>query len=242
MTTANGRAMFVAAHPDDPDFLAGGTVARLVREGREFTHVIVTNGNKGSADRSVRPEQFGATREAEQRRAARALGVAHVEFLGYEDGELEKGVVMKTTVVMLTSLLILVSPLLALAGPNEEVSAATQSWIDGMNGHDMERVVALYDAEAVLWGTRSSTLRDTQATVRDYFKILQTVPPSYKVVLGEQRIRTYGDIAINTGTDTFSEDRDGKTITRPSRFSFVYRNRNGRWVIVDHHSSAVPAQ
>jgi len=29
--------MFVAAHPDDPDFLAGGTVARLVKEGRELT-------------------------------------------------------------------------------------------------------------------------------------------------------------------------------------------------------------
>src|SRR5215207_5454299 len=106
--------------------------------------------------------------------------------------------------------------------------------------NESERVIALYDAEAVLWGTRASTLRDTAATVRDYFKILQTVPSSYKVVLGEQRIRTYGDIAINTGTYTFSEDRDGKPITRPARFSFVYRNLNGRWLIVDHHSSVVP--
>jgi LmbE family N-acetylglucosaminyl deacetylase len=87
--TTNGRAMFVAAHPDDPDFLAGGTVARLVKEGRELTYVIVTNGNKGSSDRSVRPEQLVAIRAEEQRRAAQALGVAHVQFLGYEDGELE---------------------------------------------------------------------------------------------------------------------------------------------------------
>ena len=116
---------------------------------------------------------------------------------------------MKMTVVTLTWLLILVAPSLPLAGPKEDVSAATQAWIDGMNSHNAERVVALYDAEAVLWGTRSSTLRDTPATVRDYFKILQTVPPSYKVVLAEQRVRIYGDIAINTGTYTFSEDRDG---------------------------------
>jgi hypothetical protein len=93
----------------------------------------------------------------------------------------------------------------------------------------------------VLWGTRSPTIRDTPPTVREYFNILRTVPPSYKAVLGEQRIRVYGDIALNTGTYTFSEVRDGKEITRPARFSFVYRNRGGRWLIVDHHSSAVPA-
>jgi uncharacterized protein (TIGR02246 family) len=143
---------------------------------------------------------------------------------------------------MLMSLLILVIPTLALAGPKEDVGAATQAWVDGMNSHNAERVVALYDPEAVLWGTRSPTLRDSPASVRDYFKVLQTVPPSYRVVVGDQRIRIYGDIAINTGTYTFSEDRDGKAITRPARFSFVYRNRDGRWLIVDHHSSAVPAQ
>lgn len=149
---------------------------------------------------------------------------------------------MKRTLVMVTSLLFLLDPSLVFAGPREDVGAATQAWIDGMNSHNAERVVALYDAEAVLWGTRSSTLRDTPATVHDYFKVLRTVPTSYKVVVGEQRIRIYGDIAINTGTYTFSEDRDGKPITRPARFSFVYRNRDGRWLIVDHHSSAVPAQ
>jgi uncharacterized protein (TIGR02246 family) len=149
---------------------------------------------------------------------------------------------MKRTLIMLTSLLVLVAALPALAGPQEDVGAATQAWIDGMNSHNAERVVALYDTDAVLWGTRSATLRDTPATVRDYFKILQTVPSSYKVVVGEQRIRIYGDIAINTGTYTFSEDRDDKPVIRPARFSFVYRNRDGRWLIVDHHSSVVPAQ
>jgi LmbE family N-acetylglucosaminyl deacetylase len=89
MTTANGRVLVVAAHPDDPEFLAGGTVARLAKEGREITYVIVTNGNKGSGDRKITSDQLIPIREDEQRRAARVLGVGHVEFLGYEDGELE---------------------------------------------------------------------------------------------------------------------------------------------------------
>ena len=89
MTSANGRVMVVGAHPDDPEFLAGGTVARLAKVGREITYVIVTNGNKGSGDRSMTSEQLRPIRAEEQRRAARVLGVERVEFLGYEDGEVE---------------------------------------------------------------------------------------------------------------------------------------------------------
>jgi len=89
MTSANGRVMVVAAHPDDPEFLAGGTVARLAKEGREITYVIVTNGNKGSGDRGMTSEQLRPIRAEEQRRAARVLGVERVEFLGCEDGEVE---------------------------------------------------------------------------------------------------------------------------------------------------------
>jgi LmbE family N-acetylglucosaminyl deacetylase len=89
MSGASGRVLVVGAHPDDPDFLAGGTVARLAQEGREIAYVILTNGNKGSGNRSVTSEQLAATRAEEQRRAAQVLGVRSVEFLGYEDGELE---------------------------------------------------------------------------------------------------------------------------------------------------------
>ena len=89
MTIAGERVMFVAAHPDDPDFLAGGTIARLARDGREVTYVIVTNGNKGSSEAGVTAEQLAPMRAEEQRRAAQVLGVTRVEFLGYEDGEVE---------------------------------------------------------------------------------------------------------------------------------------------------------
>src|SRR5437870_13334187 len=89
MTAANGRVLVVTAHPDDPEFLAGGTVAKLVKEGREVTYVIVTNGNKGSGDRTITSLRLAPVREEGQQRAARVLGVGHVEFLGYEDGEVE---------------------------------------------------------------------------------------------------------------------------------------------------------
>jgi len=89
MTESIDRVLVVTAHPDDSEFGAGGTVARLTKEGREVTYVIVTNGNKGSSDRAMTPERLAAIRAEEQRAAARVLGVARVEFLGYPDCEVE---------------------------------------------------------------------------------------------------------------------------------------------------------
>jgi LmbE family N-acetylglucosaminyl deacetylase len=83
------RVLVITAHPDDAEFGAGGTIARLVKEGAEVTYVVVTSGNKGSSDRAMTPERLARIRAEEQRSAARALGVARVEFLGYPDGELE---------------------------------------------------------------------------------------------------------------------------------------------------------
>ncbi len=144
-------------------------------------------------------------------------------------------------IAALLVLLVLGFPLTTVARTKEDVGAATQAWIDAMNSHDTERVVILYDPEAVLWGTVSPTIRDNPAAIRDYFKGLPTMPSEFKAALGEQRIRVFGDIAINSGTYNFASVRDGKPTNVAARFTFVYRNRNGRWLIVDHHSSAVPA-
>src|SRR5215468_2651320 len=83
------RVMVVTAHPDDSEFGAGGTIARLVRDGKQVSYCIVTNGNKGSSDRAMTPERLAAIREEEQRNAARVLGVETVEFLGFPDCEVE---------------------------------------------------------------------------------------------------------------------------------------------------------
>jgi LmbE family N-acetylglucosaminyl deacetylase len=83
------RVMVVTAHPDDSEFGAAGTVAKFVKDGCEVTYVVVTNGNKGSSDRTMTPERLARIREEEQRNAARTLGVERVQFLGYEDGAVE---------------------------------------------------------------------------------------------------------------------------------------------------------
>jgi LmbE family N-acetylglucosaminyl deacetylase len=82
------RALVVAAHPDDPEFGFGATVAKLARDGVEVTYVICTDGSQGGEDPSVPDEELTATRYAEQRAAAEILGVREVVFLGFRDGHI----------------------------------------------------------------------------------------------------------------------------------------------------------
>jgi LmbE family N-acetylglucosaminyl deacetylase len=91
MSEAEGqkRALVVGAHPDDPDFGAGGTAAAWTREGWEFYYLVCTNGAKGTSDAEMNPEQLIVSRREEQREAARALGVVDCYFLDGVDGELQ---------------------------------------------------------------------------------------------------------------------------------------------------------
>lgn len=82
------RAMVVMAHPDDCEFVVGGTVALLASKGWEVDIVVATSGNKGTKDPEVTAQQLAGMREEEQRRAAEILGANEPVFLGFGDGEL----------------------------------------------------------------------------------------------------------------------------------------------------------
>jgi LmbE family N-acetylglucosaminyl deacetylase len=82
------RAMVVYAHPDDAEFGLAGTMAKWARAGVEITYCMVTNGASGSDDPNMTREKLRDTRYAEQREAAKILGVKNCVFLGYEDGYL----------------------------------------------------------------------------------------------------------------------------------------------------------
>jgi LmbE family N-acetylglucosaminyl deacetylase len=88
-TDTRPRVMAIFAHPDDAEFLCSGTIARLVEQGYRAHYVLATSGDKGSDDRAATPEQLTRTREAEQREAAKVLGVEEVTFLRHHDGEVE---------------------------------------------------------------------------------------------------------------------------------------------------------
>ena len=81
------RLLVVMAHPDDVDFGAAGTVAAHTEAGVEVAYCIVTDGDNGGFDPDVPREQIPGIRQAEQRAAAKEVGVQEVHFLGYPDGQ-----------------------------------------------------------------------------------------------------------------------------------------------------------
>ena len=85
-------ALAIGAHPDDVEFGAGATLAKWAAAGCAVSHLVCTDGSKGSWDPTEDVAELVATRQVEQRAAARALGATgDCAFLGEVDGELVAG-------------------------------------------------------------------------------------------------------------------------------------------------------
>jgi uncharacterized protein (TIGR02246 family) len=129
---------------------------------------------------------------------------------------------------------------LAMAGPQEEVAAAAQTWATVFADNNPDTMMPLYAKDGVLWGTLSPSVRSDPAAVKAYFVGAFQALPRATVKFGDQLIRVYGNTAVNTGYYTFSYMKDGETKSIPARYSFTYVKDGNDWKIVDHHSSAVP--
>jgi len=89
MKTKLAQVMVVTPHPDDAEYGVAGTVVRWVSQGKGVVYVVCTNGDKGTSDASIKPEELAKTREEEQIAAANLLGVREVIFLRHPDQGLE---------------------------------------------------------------------------------------------------------------------------------------------------------
>ncbi len=78
--------LVVLAHPDDPEFFLGGSIARWIDAGHIVRYLLLTKGDKGASDGALSFDTIIKTRIEEQENAARYLGVESVKFFDYEDG------------------------------------------------------------------------------------------------------------------------------------------------------------
>ncbi len=91
------------AHPDDPEFFCGATLARWARAGHKITYQLLTCGDKGYNDSTkvddIKPDELCMIRHEEQANAAKVIGAQAVHFLDREDGYLVPDINLRRDVV-----------------------------------------------------------------------------------------------------------------------------------------------
>ncbi len=94
--------LVILAHPDDPEFFCGATLARWARAGHTITYYLLTCGDKGFHEASptnLTPDDLCRIRREEQQAAARVIGVSAVHFLDRSDGYLVPDLDLRREVV-----------------------------------------------------------------------------------------------------------------------------------------------
>ena len=127
----------------------------------------------------------------------------------------------------------------AVAASRDAIAAATAAWIDAFNSREPARLSALYDADAVLLDLDARSPVSGGGAIAQHYAGA-TKRPTARMALGERTIRLLGETAIDSGTATIFEMREGSATMTPVRYSLTYRNRGGKWLIVDHHLSPAP--
>jgi uncharacterized protein (TIGR02246 family) len=142
--------------------------------------------------------------------------------------------------LLATTMFVMLAATSAVAGEREEVDAAFAEWRSALSGGKAENVVKLYDEDAVLLATLANEPITNQKSRTAYFTTL-TAKPKLSAAVNKEFVKLLDDnSAIISGVYTFSFEENGKTVQIPARYSFVYEKENGKWMIVQHHSSQMP--
>ena len=96
---ADGAVLAVFAHPEDAEIAAGGTLAKWAGAGREVHLLVLTNGDRGSQDRSLDRAELARIRGEETVAGARVMGLSTATVLDVHDGDLENGPEIRAEVV-----------------------------------------------------------------------------------------------------------------------------------------------
>ena len=118
---------------------------------------------------------------------------------------------------------------------NNEITSLFDDWNRAIKTGNPEKVVALYDENAILLPTISNQVRHNHDEMKDYF--IQFLDRGPQGIINEANVRIFDNIAINSGIYTFTFN-DGMSVE--ARFTFVYQLNDGQWKIIEHHSSQMP--
>lgn len=157
----------------------------------------------------------------------------------------------RAAIVAVTTVLTLgtVGTVVATAGPQHrgskpavaQITGLFDNWNKALQTGDPEKVADLYATDAVLLPTVSNKIRTNRAEIVDYFEhFLQNKPVGKKIETIVDVLDK--DSALDTGIYEFTltDPKTGAKSTVEARYTYEYEKRNGKWMIVNHHSSKMP--
>jgi hypothetical protein len=115
-----------------------------------------------------------------------------------------------------------------------------QQWLDAVNARDLDAVLALYAADAVLLPTFSPRVLRTDERRREYFTRL-AAQPGLHVSLHEKTfaVQSVGAVEVASGIYCFRIEIDGEPFNFEARFSYLIDGFAPQ-PILHHHSSQIP--
>ncbi|MGP4000739.1 SgcJ/EcaC family oxidoreductase [Streptomyces sp. 8N706] len=123
---------------------------------------------------------------------------------------------------------------------SEEIRAQFDLWQAALATGDPERVADRYAPDAVLVPTMSNRIRTDRDGIVDYFKHFLAQKPEARITRSVVRVLDENS-AVDTGTYRFTlTDENGSERTVDARYTFVYEKKAGNWLMINHHSSAMP--
>ncbi|MDD3183014.1 MAG: DUF4440 domain-containing protein [Alphaproteobacteria bacterium] len=122
----------------------------------------------------------------------------------------------------------------------QELKEVLHTWLKAVSSGTPDGVMTLYTDSAVFMPASVPNVCDTPAKRLEYFTAF-TANENLQGTINELHTRVFGEIGINSGLYTFTFTKNGQPVTMTVRFSFVYKKTPLGWMIVDHHSSFIPA-
>jgi uncharacterized protein (TIGR02246 family) len=146
---------------------------------------------------------------------------------------------MKKVLVAVASLCL--CPVFAVAGPREDSFQVIEEFKRAFDASDVDAVVKLFSSDALFLGTVSPTLATTTEQISKYFQgIKQSTPRSITIESYESKVISENAVLF-AGMDTFTQTKEGKTISTSARFTFLITKTDQGWRIFHFHSSVRPA-
>ena len=128
-----------------------------------------------------------------------------------------------------------------LARPQNGALSALHAWVDAVNRHDLEAIVAIFSPDASFFGTSTQTLVSSSEGIRQYFDVVLKNYEPLKVALGSITVSELSpNSAVVTGYDKWQVTLNGESIEGIGRLSVAVALRDDHWRIISFHRSAMP--